>query len=141
MRGGKYRTNKIKAGTSIEKPTTSSKTTRSFSLWRDLRLLSLLESMSHPKTFPTDVPPAQSVLLHLSHMTVGALPIPPPGLSQHPVQVRLHVLLVCGRVLRAVLGVVVTQDGHHVVVAEVDRLVHRRVAPPADQFGVQTVIS
>lgn len=97
--------------------------------------------MLRPETFPTDVPPAQSVLLHLSHMTVRALPIPPSRPSQHPVQVLLHVLLVRGRVLRAVLGVVVTQDGDHVVVAEVDRLVHRRVAPPADQIGVPSPIS
>lgn len=56
--------------------------------------------------------------------------------SQQPVQVLLGALLLGVGVLRAVLGVVVTQDGHHVVVAKVNRLVHRRVPPPAGEGAV-----
>lgn len=51
--------------------------------------------------------------------------------SEHTVQVLLCVLFVCCAFLVAVLVVVITQDGHHVVVAKVDSLVHRCVSPPA----------
>lgn len=53
-----------------------------------------------------------------------------PVPSEHAVQVLLGALLVRGGVHGAVLGVVVPEDGHDVVVAEVDRLVHRCVPPP-----------
>lgn len=55
--------------------------------------------------------------------------------SQHTIQVLLCVLLVGGRVLRAVL-VVVLEDGHHVVVSEVNRFVHGCVSPPASEGKV-----
>lgn len=58
--------------------------------------------------------------------------------SQHPVQVLLCILLVRRAVLgvlRAVLVVVITEDGHHVMVAKVDGLIHRRVSPPTANTG------
>lgn len=57
--------------------------------------------------------------------------------SQHTVQVLLCVLLVGGRVLGAVLVVVVLEDGHHVVVSKVNRFVHRCVSPPASEGKAQ----
>ena len=60
-----------------------------------------------------------------------SLPLPP---SEQPVQVGLALLFVfvLGHLQRAVLGVVVSEDGDDVVVSEVDRLVLRGVPPPAE---------
>ena len=74
--------------------------------------------------FPPRIKPTTWTSSFRVHDLPAALP------SEHPVQVLLCVGLLRGAFLGAVLFVVVLQDGHHVVVAEVDGLVHRRVAPP-----------
>lgn len=60
--------------------------------------------------------------------------------SQHSVQVLLCVLLVGGWILRAVFVVVVLEDGHHVVVSEVNCFVHGCVSPPVSEGKVRVCV-
>lgn len=86
-------------------------------------LISCVLKLSDFFVFPSKHP----VLGHTTIRLLSSSCVP----SQHPVQVLLCALLVSGGLLRAVLGVVIAEDGHHVVVAKVDRFVHRCVSPPA----------